>query len=101
MVVWWFACPRWGHSHPSCIGCGGGPHAVVAGVVAAPQRQAVKKPCLGKRWQQGCLIRVLNALACQMKLRGWWHTFPRHRLSLRLTHFLVKVLVACAHTNSM
>ncbi len=28
--------PKWGHSHPSCVGCGGGPRAVVAGVVAAP-----------------------------------------------------------------
>src|SRR6266702_1337737 len=25
-----------------------------------------------------------------MKLRGWWHTFPCHRLSLRPTHFLSK-----------
>ncbi len=27
--------PRWGCSRPSCVGCGGGPHVVVAGVVAA------------------------------------------------------------------
>ncbi len=26
----------WGCDHPSCIGCGGGPHAMVAGVVAIP-----------------------------------------------------------------
>ncbi len=30
--------PRWGCSRPSCIGCGGGPCAVVVGVVAAPRR---------------------------------------------------------------
>jgi len=28
--------PRWGCNHPFCVGCGGGPHGVVAGVVAAP-----------------------------------------------------------------
>ncbi len=28
--------PRQGCSHPTCIGCGGGPCAVVVGVVAAP-----------------------------------------------------------------
>src|SRR6266702_4255980 len=25
-----------------------------------------------------------------MKLQGWWHTFPRHGLTLRLTHYLSK-----------
>ncbi len=35
--------PRWGCNHPFCVGCGGGPHGVVAGVVAAPQRRAVKE----------------------------------------------------------
>src|SRR6266581_6098719 len=31
-----------------------------------------------------------NAFTCQTKLRGWWHTFPRHGLTLRLTHYLSK-----------
>ncbi len=38
---WWrggLHAPRWGCSHSSCVGCGGGPCGVVAGVVAAPQR---------------------------------------------------------------
>src|SRR6266702_2938199 len=42
--------PRWGCSRPSCVGCGDGPH----GVVAATQRQAVKeekKSYLGKGWR--------------------------------------------------
>src|SRR6266702_857397 len=48
---------RRGRSRPSCVGCGGGPRAVVAGVVAAAPRRralAVKKPYLGKRWQRSC-----------------------------------------------
>src|SRR6266702_1364487 len=49
--------PPDGRSRPSCVGCGGGPRAVVAGVVAAAPRRralAVKKPYLGKRWQRSC-----------------------------------------------
>src|SRR6266702_1218080 len=74
-----------GCSRPSCVGCGGDPHAVVADVVAAPRRRAVKeekKPYLGKGWRRG--VRVLDALTHQTKSRGWWHTFPHHGLSLRL-----------------
>src|SRR6266702_545744 len=72
-----------GCSRPSCVGCGGDPRAVVADVVAAPRRRAVKeekKPYLGKGWRRG--VWVLDALTHQTKSRGWWHTFPRHGLSL-------------------
>src|SRR6266571_2444064 len=45
--------PRRGCSHPSCVGCGDGPHGVVAGVVAATRRQAVKEEKKNRIWVKG------------------------------------------------
>src|SRR6266702_4285428 len=45
--------PRRGCSRPSCVGCGDGPHGVVAGVVAATRRRAVKEEKKNRIWVKG------------------------------------------------
>src|SRR6266702_1680136 len=96
--------PRWGCSHPSCVGCGDGPCGVVVGGVAATQRRAVKEEKKKHIWvkdgDEAQRISMSNEVA-----RLVAH-FPMPWINPPSNALFVKVLVTCAprseeHTSEL
>ena len=86
--------PRWGCSLPSCIGCGDGPHGVVAGVVAATQRRAVKEEKKNRIWVKGG--DMAQCIYTSNEVARLVAHFPMPWINPPSDTLFVKVLVACA-----
>src|SRR6266704_457000 len=86
--------PRRGCSRPSCVGCGDGPHGVVAGVVAATRRRAVKEEKKNRIWVKGG--DVAQRIYTSNEVARLVAHFPTPRINPPSDTLFVKVLVACA-----
>ncbi len=86
--------PRRGCSRPSCVGCGDGPHGVVAGVVAATQRRAVKEEKKNRIWVKGG--DMAQCIYTSNEVARLVAHFPMPWINPPSNTFFVKVLVTCA-----